>query len=1432
MLDKWYWLDLNAVPGIYYLQPRRDKFADYSIWESKVERPLRAILQKAVSKMKISDNAIEKYFASATEQEIIKGALNVADSKEHIFCFYRNIENFENMIQNMDSDPTAKDFVNTDQHGKYDGTAGHNQKELKNRLKNLPPREIFEYSVKWVGSSKKENLLGKLFKRNRKSDDKQFLRGISFDHLNRLCEDVYRSLSTVILEEVEKIQQVEEIDQEIEEHNTFYRSIAKSFMGRRDILKMIHRYIDETSNPMLVVYGDSGSGKSALMAKALEEALEESKVRHPEYLLLYRFIGVTPGSMELRDLLESLCQQLYKKLEIERFKLAELEKISDLEKDANKKRMAIESKYMLPHEVTELQSKFIELIKLVPSKLILFLDSLDQLSPNDKIYASDWLPKELLPNVRVIVSTVQSDGPEGEFLTSLTGTLLGSSFLKLPDLEQSEAEALLRKWLIDAKRTLQDEQWEEVLEKFSQCPLPLYLKLAFEESCKWRYYAEKPAGGNMWRRLGNNIEGVIKDMLTRLEDPTNHGSVLVSRSLSYLAASKNGLSEKEMIDILSLDDEVIASFRSRSLRSPNINNLPIVVWSRLYLDLKPYLTERNADNSLLLTFYHRQFEKTIAKTYLTKEMRLYAHRQIAKYFSRKFSDDTLNVETIESNRPDYRKVSELPYQQTFGELWNDLCSTLTNLSFVEEKCLAGALFSLIRDYDLAIDVWKKNNVSEQEECIKIFETWKYAIVSCADICIINPQLTLNHVSYELGRRDKKYTDFKFSNNIVSQHKPWLWTTRISEKAGSSKGLSYQKEAHRGDIAYIVMSENGALLASSGEDGSIVLWKNDTAFIQRAVLHKPEESWNGALIHPDLIPRVSMSGNGDIVVGIINCSKLCYWDTLKSTDERIIMEKKLFLGNPVVNKSGTCVALGPTYDYIGISIVEINSGKDLDKTELPRLNQYSGMLLSADADLNRIAIARTKGHLWLWDRTLKPKGSIVKICPQLNRVNSVAVSRKGDIIVAATGHPEFEVFLIRPLENDWTISKKLGAHKEVVESVAISDDSNWVASVGDDGMVFLWDIRKEPPECRSARLQMSSGFNLLTSLSIEASGKFVIVGGHDGKLYFLSRECMGSELHAETSNEFTPVRKATISKDRKSILWVDRSGNIGISSLDLSNRRLICKANALYAEVAISSLGDLCGWIQDSGTLRFIRYSPKGLIKMEMNLRPEIDEIISRLCISDDGGYAAVGTEDGKAVLIKVGDRDLRLIGHNYDSSCRPCRAISTNGSWIAIGSMEPRTGAYKGYLSLWDGGSKTIVMETPHSDYISSLTVAGNPPLVASGSANGEVWIWSVSKKTPIAIADTKFSDRVLALDFHPSLKWLAAAGADQWLRIFDVSTGRMVSCVRTHDGPVTSCQFSIAGDKITLMSIGPLGEPVVNSVYLAGNWTGDFSKMAYQISS
>ncbi len=118
-------------------------------------------------------------------------------------------------------------------------------------------------------------------------------------------------------------------------------------------------------------------------------------------------------------------------------------------------------------------------------------------------------------------------------------------------------------WRI-SRRTLQPSQTNEVLNKFDASRgNPLYLKLAFEEARLWTSYAPQ-------ENLASGVNGIIQEnMIDRLMREGSHGEVLVSHALGYLAASRHGLAEDELVELLSRDVQVYEWFFKRSYHLPS-----------------------------------------------------------------------------------------------------------------------------------------------------------------------------------------------------------------------------------------------------------------------------------------------------------------------------------------------------------------------------------------------------------------------------------------------------------------------------------------------------------------------------------------------------------------------------------------------------------------------------------------------------------------------------------------------------------------------------------------------------------------------------------------------------------------------------------------------------------------------------------------------
>ena len=693
-LDEWYKCDENArftlgdddTPQALYLLQPRDPDGPYGTSADKAEREVKSAawglveqtlqqtLAAGAQALGLPAERLLRYTGSATHQEIDAGLLHARrpegapKAKEHVSAFSRTITaGFPDFPRPEEG--SHKGYIDPvfgpGKPGERaltgrDDTAVKLLSDLKATLKTELGNHHFKpYDATWVGFDE--------------NDEKK--PPITTDHIEQLCEDVYESLAAIILEECERLESVDE-EKAIRD---FAEDRSRHFVGRTDTLAEIESYLRDGAEQPLVLWGESGTGKSAVMARVM---LTLDKVQ-PSAEVVCRFIGATSGSADVRSLLDNVSRKIDRTYDV---------------------------------QIEEPGTSFEDLVKHFPTRLaaatpdkplVVMLDALDQLSDSNNARSLSWLPSAVPENCRVLVSTTP-----GECKTALERKLAEGRLLQLKEMSKEEGEELLGLWLDDAHRTLQAVQRTAVIDRFLGCAIPLYLKLAFEEARRWHSYdhLDDPAA-----TLAPDVTGLITDLYERLGLPQNHGEQLVQRSLGYLAAARYGLSEEELLGALCQDGEFFAKFATQAhhdlpgieagvalavedLPAPDERDLPIAVWSRLYYDLEPYLSERDEEDAHVLTFYHRQLREVAMSLYLAEgdwkideptplnTAGFARHHTLADYFGRLADPQPPDDEGFHSWSGEYRRAfAELPYHLSMAQEWDGVFEALTDFTFLEKK---------------------------------------------------------------------------------------------------------------------------------------------------------------------------------------------------------------------------------------------------------------------------------------------------------------------------------------------------------------------------------------------------------------------------------------------------------------------------------------------------------------------------------------------------------------------------------------------------------------------------------------------------------------------------------------------------------------------------------------------------------------------------
>ncbi len=841
-IENWYKKDLNAVPSEHVLQPREGEYEDYNNWRV-VEDRLREILRESVMKTNFTEEQRVKYFASATHQEIIRGALNppegVIDPEEHVFAYLRTMRNLPENIE-------AKDFIDLSGNSR-DQYAKDQLKKLRTDLNTkLRKEHIYEYEAEWEKKCK-------------------------VDDIEAFGERVYSDLETIIKAQFEEIAIDDPAVKEIKLHEEFRQQRLQHFTGRDEALKAIRDYLQGKSQKIFSIIGASGSGKTSIIAKAIEESLKNPPIpplskggteessdspslgreriegdsdgsplwkrggrgdfsTNEEFpgVSVFRFIGTTSNTSDAFKLLTQIIRQITDQYGVE---------MNSLFKEGED-----EKKFSTLHGLKELFQRCLSLAS-SEKPLIIFLDAFDQLSGDLSSLSLDWMPKELPENVRMVVSA----------LPELRDRLSYTEVFELNEMSEEDASELLKKWLGSIRRTLQDNQRNEVINKFTANGTPLYLRLAFEKAKNWRSYTTNTV-------LKEDIDGILGEYFDDLQK--NHGELLVEKFCGYVLSGKyQGLTENELLDLFVFDPEYWPHFIAdchpdHKQEVTEMGKLPVIVWSRLFLDIEPYLTEKDADGVPIISFYHRKFIEYARDRYLhyptldnapavgppsyfkrgKGELLSSYHNTLADYFEKAplYLDEKEKV-------PNVRKVVEQPYQQTMGGQWEDVADkTLANFPFLMSKTKADMVEGILNDYHFTF----ASAPQETKEKLNLWEAF------------------FRERMHILRRRNDEWPAYKILLQLAVEHADdspitqgseqylkdgkvdWAWIRRMQRvKETGIDPCSAVLEGHTDFIRGALELKDGRILSWSS-DNTLRLWDRGGALLK--VLERHKDRVEGAL----------------------------------------------------------------------------------------------------------------------------------------------------------------------------------------------------------------------------------------------------------------------------------------------------------------------------------------------------------------------------------------------------------------------------------------------------------------------------------------------------------------------------------------------------------------------------------------------------------
>ena len=1130
-------------------------------------------------------------------------------------------------------------------------------------------------------------------------------------YLDRFCSHVFADLKGLIDRALAArstgSSATKQLSDEILHHASFCVSKYESFHGREDILARIASYLTSNRSKPLVIHGASGSGKTSVMAKA---AASVKAWFGGSCVCVVRFLGTSPNSSTIREALTSVCSQVY----------------SICGRDPP------DFDRMDATQVTQFfRNQLPGCVSLLPQSkknLCIFLDSVDQLSPSDGAHTLNWLPKSLPPNLHLVVSMLPE---EHNCLTTLRSVLpFSECYVHVDAMPVSTGIEILNSWLTDAGRAITPGQQEVVSRAFALCPQPLFMKLVFKQAHQWRSYT--PAEDIV---LPVSTAAALTQFFEHLEE--QHGKVLVQHSFGCLAASRNGLTEVEMEDVLSLDDQVLDDvYQYWDPPVKGIVRIPPLLWKRISYDIGDYIVKQQADGMTVLQWYHRQFIETAENRYLGNEVRQSCHSLLATYFEGTWSrgkkkpislshrqltledaDRQVAAQPLKFSEGVYnlRKLSELAFHLSHsGQHEKAKVLALCNFEWLINKLQATSYVSLVQDHSLAL------SLSSDQELSLITET--------LSLSASNLQVDPTSLAGQLiGRLIllKRDTEFQHISNLLEQAESW---GRSSENCQ-------------------LIPKNSCLINPGGPLKTTL--SGHTQLIQRICISQKQS-----------LAASASKGRDSASINIWDISSLdCIQNlhTLKipgSSIPQLVTSDGLVFGSC----NNTMKVWNPrTGDEVGtfIAPAEITS-------------------LDVTSDSHLAVLATECGRLFLWDRHSQKSSD--HATSHRTPVCELALTGDNDFVVS--GSQDGEIGIFRIASGDLANVHSVQVHSEAITSLCTfthnsqnigltgSEDSTVKSVSIEKGQILhsftghtkaikcLQVVKQEEKEPLAVSGSMDKTIRVW---ALEAGTCLHTLAGHTNAIWCLASLKCGSQVVSGSKDDYLRV-------------WELSTGKC-LHKLEGHSSWISCVAT-FGEDIVVSGSNDK--------TLKLWKLKESKLPQCERHFtQPE--------CITTTGDSLAIS---GAPSDIKVWrTRDGQCL-HTWSTSAT---ILATDGRSLLV------SGAKNGRIDLWSLSTfEKLKSLNGHTDTVTSLQIIDNASVLLSGSSDGSIKKWNLNTSLLVSTF-VGHSAGIKCLTVSNDASITASGSFDCSIRVWEVTSGKCLIVLTGHT-KVVWC-IAITHSKETLVS-------------------------------
>jgi tetratricopeptide (TPR) repeat protein len=503
---------------------------------------------------------------SLTELEILFGVLNKQKEVSNAFFYFRN--------------------------SKCNGMRAHAPADVVSSIASVNLDRLIDLKSRICEAHQS----GRLSEPPRDYDNPEKLAMIILDDFTKLINRLYPR---------EKVPDEEE--QETYAHEAHACAKRFAYVELPNTLENLDRYTNSSKQMPMVVTGESGYGKTTLLAE-WSSRQREATHSNSDIVFFQHYFGSTPKSTQAISCIHRLLLLIHRHYNL---------------------------KEKIPSEPQQMKETLVRWLRQIPpsSRLIVVLDGLDKIHGTYEDQCLNWLPTSLPAHVRIVCSSLPSPALEA-------ARARGWAEFQLRSLKTEERlrviDNYLKEWGKKLSLLLEKRLSETYLAKS-----PLFLRTVLDELRQFGDY--KLLEHHLQNYLkAQDLPDLFKKVMIRWEQDFEDDSDIVGDTLSFIWASLQGMSEPELLDLLGKKGQPF----------------PRIKWTPFYLAAENCLISRDG----FLTLGHQYIREAVETAYMPNDSEKRSIRNhIANYFAKQ---DILSTEM--EKMPGEGMLSLVSWEQVIG----------------------------------------------------------------------------------------------------------------------------------------------------------------------------------------------------------------------------------------------------------------------------------------------------------------------------------------------------------------------------------------------------------------------------------------------------------------------------------------------------------------------------------------------------------------------------------------------------------------------------------------------------------------------------------------------------------------------------------------------------------------------------------------------